>query len=217
MLLIMAGAVSCEKKSEVKPADNSEEEAIPVTSTKGVAERTGGIVVRWVQLWKDGPKWAEYNVGATSVGGYGGYYAWSGSKDKEYYHYRGVLEDIQGGERDTAKKLWGDNWQMPTEADFYALLANCDVVWKSASESGYGVAGRLYTGKGEYADNSVFFPAAGYCEYGKVDEIGSRGYYWSSTPSARDDAYYLNFFPSSQSVFFYERHYCYSVRAILAK
>lgn len=185
--------------------------------TTGEAEITGGTKVKWVQLWENGPKWAEYNVGATSVGEYGGYYCWGMTKDKdedgEYYDGE---ENIQGTEHDTAKNLWGDDWQMAKKEDFDALLANCNVQW-TTNYNGTGKAGRVYTGKTEgYTDNSVFFPAAGYCEYGEVFIAGSGGNYWSSTPDGSFSAYSLDFFESGGlRVDGDGRDGGYSVRAVL--
>lgn len=187
--------------------------------TTGEAERTGGVMVKWVQLWENGPKWAEYNVGATTATGessYGGYYCWGMTIDKDPNEafYDGE-EDIQGGSYDTAKNLWGDNWQMAKKEDFDNLIANCDVVWKIASESGYNVAGRLFTGKGDYKANSVFFPAAGFYYSDKVRSAGSDGRYWSSTPNGSNYAYDLNFDSGYQGVINGTRHLGYSVRAVL--
>lgn len=194
----------------------------PESKTTGEAERKDGegtVKVKWVQLWENGPKWAEYNVGAKSATGtdsYGGYYCWGMTIDKddseEYYEGE---EDIQGGSHDTAKNLWGSNWQMPTKEDFDNLLANCDVVWKTKTTSEYGVAGLLFTGKGDYSGNSVFFPAAGYYYDGRVRNAGSYGYYWSSTPNGNNNAYRLYISSGNQSVLNYSREYGHSVRAVL--
>ncbi|MCQ2336986.1 MAG: hypothetical protein MJ010_07405 [Paludibacteraceae bacterium] len=184
-----------------------------VTQTTGEAETKDGTMVKWVQLWENGPKWAEYNVGATSVGEYGGYYAWGGSQSKVDDHNTG--SDPLTGDSDTATKLWGSNWRMPSEAELDALLDNCTVAWKSASESGYNVAGKLYRGNGDYSGNSVFFPAAGYCSGGEVYYAGSDGFYWTSIPNGIN-AYTLDFTSSYQSVgSYYSRDGGYSVRAVL--
>ncbi len=157
--------------------------------TTGEAEIKGGTKVKWVQLWKNGPKWAEYNVGATSVGDYGGYYCWGGS----YRNGEGATweEDyvtgsiLLSGDTDTATKLWGSNWCMPKRIDFEHLVGlsgrtvKTNYVWKNADESGYGVAGLLCTGIEEgYTENSVFFPAAGYYATGGATLVGSNADYW---------------------------------------
>ncbi len=186
--------------------------------TTGEAEITGGTKVKWVQLWKDGPKWAEYNVGATTIGDYGGYYCWgkTTNKDPRSEYYEGT-ENIQGGSHDTAKNLWGDNWQMAKKEDFDALLANCYVQW-TTNYNGTGKAGGVYTGKTEgYTENSVFFPAAGYYNWGGVYSAGSHGCYWSSTPDGGSNAYRLNFNSSNENVSSDYRNFGFSVRAVLAE
>lgn len=190
----------------------------PESKTTGEAERKDGegtVKVKWVQLWENGPKWAEYNVGAKSVGEYGGYYCWGKTIDKDPNgdYYDGE-ENIQGGSHDTAKNLWGDNWQMATKEDFDALLANCDVQWTD-NYNNTGKAGGVYTGKGDYSGNSVFFPAAGYCYDGEVIYAGSDGNYWSSTPDGSSFAYYLYFNSGYQGVDLSYRNRGRSVRAVL--
>ncbi|MCQ2336980.1 MAG: hypothetical protein MJ010_07375 [Paludibacteraceae bacterium] len=194
-----------------------------MTPTSGVERRTGGELVNWVRLWRGGPKWAEYNIGATSVGEYGGHYCWSGITDKdplgEYYWNE---EDIQHGDNDTAKKLWGSDWQMPTKADYDALLSNCEAEWTD-NYKGLGVAGVVYTGKGVYSENSVFFPAAGlYDPLNREEVFGSFGDYWCSTPDGERIAFYMSFSYNDfqgyyQGINNFYRYYGRSVRAILAE
>lgn len=159
-------------------------------ATTGEADRkegTGTVKVKWVQLWENGPKWAVYNVGATSVGECGGYYCWGG----KYKNGGGIdWKDDQNtgsgsltGNDDTATYLWGVNWRMPTKEEFEELVANCDVTWQSDTESGYGVAGSLVTGKGGYSGNSVFLPAAGNSAWGALYKAGTSCDYWSSKPA----------------------------------
>ncbi len=155
---------------------------------RGTAKRKGDIDVNWVQLWENGPKWAEYNVGATSVGEYGGYYCWGGTIDQDdsSWYCEGE-ENIQGGSYDTARNLWGDKWQMPTKDDFDKLNANCDVEWETKSD----LNGILYTGRGDYSCNSVFFPAAGEFSYGRVGNVGTNIVYRSSIPNGNIQAFTL--------------------------
>ena len=69
---------------------------------------------------------------------------------------------------------------MPTDAEFSALIANCTTTWTTRN----GVAGLLVTGKGAYASKSIFLPAAGYEFSSTLIDLGSYGYYWSSSPSS---------------------------------
>ena len=187
----------------------------------GTAKRTGDIDVTWVRLWENGPKFAEYNVGAANnkAEDCGGHYCWGSSIDKDSNatnrHGIGALT----GADDTATNLWGSAWRMPTQAELEALPANCDVEWTAVN----GVNGRKVTGKGDYASNSVFLPAAGYCSSGYVNGQGDGGRYWSSTPTGNQYsyyafyAYYLYFNSGDQYVSNIHRFNGYSVRAVLAE
>ena len=183
------------------------------STTTGTAAATGIGNVGWVQLWANGPKFAEYNVGAANnkAEDYGGYYAWGGSQDKVDDHNTGT--DVLTGDADTATKLWGSAWRMSTKAELEALLANCDVEWTAVN----GVNGRKFTGKGDYASNSVFIPAAGYCRNGSLYDQGDFGSYWSSTPNGSGDAYGLGFGSGYQGVYDGYLHGGFSVRAVLAE
>ena len=196
----------------------------PTPTTTGTAKRTGDIDVNWVQLWENGPKFAEYNVGVTDgkAESYGEYYAWGGNQNVEGVvspTYKGGTDPLTGAD-DTATNLWGSNWRMPTQAELEALLSSCDVEWMNGSTKKYNnttVEGLLCKGKGAYASNSVFLPAAGYCYDGSVNDQGDGGYYWSSTPKGSDRAYGLIFVSLFQSVGSDSRDRGFSVRAVLAE
>ena len=181
----------------------------------GTAKRTGDIDVNWVQLWKDGPKFAEYNVGAANnkAEDFGGYYAWGGHTNKTNDSYTG--SENLSGTYDTATNLWGSNWRMPTQAEFQALLnnENCTCTWTNQD----GVNGLLCTGYDAYSSNSVFLPAAGNYFNGRVSGQDGYGYYWSSTAIESYEAYYLGFRSGGRSVYPDDRYYGYSVRAVLAE
>ncbi|MCQ2361379.1 MAG: hypothetical protein MJ009_07905 [Paludibacteraceae bacterium] len=191
----------------------------PTTGEADRKEGTGTVKVKWVQLWENGPKFAEYNVGATSVGDYGGYYCWGSTLDQDHntWYWTGT-EDIQYGDYDTAKNLWGNNWQMPTKEDLDNLINpdNCDIT-EYFEDSKYGDKnGILFTGKGDYAENSVFFPAAGMFFRAGVAYADSYGLYWSSTSEGNDElSYGLGFYLGLQSVSTSNRDGGMSVRAIL--
>ena len=173
-----------------------------------------------VQLWENGPYFAEYNVGATSVTEYGGYYCWGSSinKDKNQAFKKGTSPI--SGEDDTATNLWGDNWRMPTQEELAALLNsdNCTCTW-TEKYKGTGVNGLLCQGKEgtAFASNSVFLPAAGGSWQGEgAYDQGSGCYYWSSTPFEIDHAYRLTT-KYSKSIVDDWRANGYSVRAVLAE
>lgn len=156
-----------------------EEGVGPIT---GTAMRTGDIEVRWVRLWENGPKFAEYNVGATSETENGGYYCWGGKIDKNT-EFDGIYSSEEfTNEHDTATNLWGSNWRMPTKEEFEALYENCDYKYIS-DYKGSGINVGQFTGKGDYAASSIVFPFAGYYMPEKNDfwTPNSQGWYWTSS------------------------------------
>ena len=94
-------------------------------------------------------------------------------------------------EYDAAHVHWGGEWRMPTNAEFVELNKNCTTTWATTN----GVYGRLVTGKGDYANRSIFLPAAGYGWNSRFDSPGSVGRYSSSTPypDSSDCAWHLYF------------------------
>ena len=194
----------------------------PATPTTGTAEREGGISVNWVQLWAGGPKFAEYNVGAENnkPEDYGGYYCWGSSQNKvDNVQNNGT--DVLSGETDTATKLWGENWRMPTSTELAGLLdaEKCTTTKTTIN----GVKGLLFTGKGNYAGNNIFLPAAGMSLFGYPRNQGEYGIYWSSTPNVGDSTYPYHLYTAQNN---WEYSYvdcyhdtssngCFSVRAVL--
>ncbi len=200
------------------------EEAPPTTGTANAAINNVETHVKWVQLWEDGPKFAEYNVGAENnkPEDYGGYYTWGGTYKNGIGitwnddHNTGSV-DLKG-EYDTATYLWGDNWRMPTKEELEALInnENCTCTWIENYE-GKDVNGLLCTGKAgtAFASNSVFLPAAGYFPI-DTDVRGMGGYYWSSTHYADNyNAYYMHFNLNSHAMSGNTCTHGYSVRAVL--
>ena len=134
-----------------------------------------------VQLWAGGPYWATYNVGVTDgqTTSYGGYYAWGGSQNKVDDHNTGEVK--LSGCNDTATKLWGTNWRMPTKDEFSALISsdNCELKYNEKGYKCYETnnKGLLCTGKNTYISNSIFLPAGT-----SGDDSDGNSYYWSSDP-----------------------------------
>lgn len=98
-------------------------------------------------------------------------------------------------EKDAAIHQLGTGYRMPTYSEFDDLKNKCDWTWQTNYKGVDGANGYLVTGKGEYAGNSIFIPAAGY----RIDQDsykkGSLGHYWTSSPNAgvAHNAFYLSF------------------------
>ena len=183
-----------------------------VSSTAGRSGNTCG----WVQLWNGGPKFAEFNVGATisdyanatvyNTANVGGLYRWCATVPNNMRDNSSASDDHSTSynisTNDTSKKLWGDSWLMPEKAQLEALNSteNCD--WSycdgetSLYASGCTLKGWKVSGKAGtvYASNNIFLPLAGYTwsGNGSTSQTGVAGYYWSTALDGSDNAYRLD-------------------------
>lgn len=158
-----------------------------------------------------GVKWATKNIGACTEIDNGIYFQWgdtqgyaasevgSGTGKKYFgwadYKYGNGTSDpgatgmtkynptdgltVLDASDDAARANWGSEWRMPTVSEYQALGEAVNTAW-TTDYQGSGVSGIVCTDK---TDNSkvLFFPAAGYCRNGSVNNVGSYGYYWSSS------------------------------------
>ena len=155
----------------------------------------------WVDLGLS-VKWATCNVGASSPGDYGNYYAWGESTTKSEYRWtnykfrtsgnsyanvtfskyntesgRGVLDNKTRLDYsdDAARQNWGGRWRMPTKAECEELVNKCTWTWTTqGGHNGYKVTSKTN-------GNSIFLPAAGHRNGSSPYLIGSNGFYWSSS------------------------------------
>lgn len=169
-----------------------------------------------------GTKWACCNIGASSPEGYGGYYAWGETSEKDYYdednyaHYNSQTgewislgSDIAGTSYDVAHVQWGGSWVMPSRDRQVELMGYCSREWTTVN----GVYGTLVTG---LSGGQIFLPAAGYRWGDSLYDAGSFGHYWSGTqdPYYSSIACYLYFYSSYWD---WDYNYCgngQSVRAV---
>ena len=163
-----------------------------------------------------GLKWATCNVGATTPEDYGNCYAWGETTTKASYDhsnsvtYLQQISDISGNATyDAARANWGSTWRMPTKAEMEELKNICTWTWTTKN----GVNGYEVTGSN---GNSIFLPAAGYCNGSSRYRVGEYGYYWSSTPlgSNTNYAYGLVFGSGDHDVDWFSRIYGYTVRPV---
>lgn len=169
-----------------------------------------------------GLKWATMNIGASQPSDYGLYFAWGdtqgytaeqvgsgegqkyfGWADYKYgngtsspgatgmtkYNATDGLTTLEAVD-DAAVANWGGSWRMPTTAEFQALGAAVNTAWTQVNN----VYGILCTDKTD-SSKTLFFPAAGSCSNGSVEDEGDFAVYWSSSLYANDRryAYYLYF------------------------
>ena len=171
----------------------------------------------YVQLWMNGPYWAKCNAGAANPED-SGYYFWWGDavgyrrendawvasdgsmsgfsfsegntatfdKDDATLRSEGYIDSTGNlaAAHDAATVHLGSPWRMPTAAEYDALTNHCASTWEIVD----GVPGRRFMGKDDYADRSIFLPAAGYADGSSLISSNTIGYYWSSTPDIDPDS-----------------------------
>ena len=162
-------------------------------------------------------KWATCNIGADSPEGYGDYYAWGETSTKNTYTEKNSVTykkkkygDISGNPScDVARAKWGGSWRMPTKAEFEELLNKCTWTWTTqGGHNGYKVTGSN--------GNSIFLPAAGFCDGSSLYHRREYGGCWSSTPyeSSTRDACGSTFSSSRRYMGWGSRHYGRTVRPV---
>ena len=147
-------------------------------------------------------KWATYNMGATKPSEYGNFYAYGEIEPKDVYSletYQWYYPDYNdwdcdqweayyklgatftGTNYDVAHVKWGDQWRVPTKAEWDELIYNCDWTWSSVG----GVLGCKATSR--INGNSIFLPAAGNMvdDQHTHDQLGC--FYWTSTEYVQAD------------------------------
>ena len=161
-----------------------------------------------------GTLWATCNVGTDTPEGYGEYFAWGEIEPKDYYSwstyqycngsagtltkyctqynygYNGFCDGLRTllPEDDIATVYCGGDWRMPTEQEWRELIENTT----HTNTTQNGVFGRLFTAAN---GNTLFLPAAGTKGPSGLSNVGSYGYYWSSSlySTSPNNAWYLWF------------------------
>ena len=104
---------------------------------------------------------------------------------------------------DEALATYGN--RLPTMEQFYELMHSCEWVWLSIGC--YKVFGPN--------KNHILLPADGFRDcMGAPFYARSYGFYWSSTPSGPEKAWYLNFYSDDIYMYNYSRCYANSVRLV---
>lgn len=137
-------------------------------------------------------KWANMNVGASKTADYGCHYAWGESVVKEKYNKSTYsyypdgnsnkctkynpddkLVKLQADD-DTATKLLGSDWRMPTNSEWEELFANCTFT----SE----VLGKVnaFKATSNINGNFIYLPKNGKMSESTLNSQGSVCHYWTS-------------------------------------
>ena len=196
----------------------------------------GGVNTEYVDLGLS-VKWAKCNIGAETETDYGDFFMWGSvtpnTPDEcvwEHAPFNGgntsynadafnKVKDtacpngILAKEYDAAAQIMGGDWRMPTDTEIQELLDNTTNEWTQVN----GVNGRKFTSiKEGYQNNSIFIPAAGYCDDGSVYRVGGLGNVWSSSLNTSDpySAWYLYFNSGNCGMDYDDRYYGHSVRGV---
>ena len=137
---------------------------------------TSVTVTSWKDSWSDG--YLEANAPF-----YG-----SGS-DAVYNTYTAAGAELNP-EHDAARANMGGDWRMPTFEEMQALCKKTTSTWTD-NYKGSGIAGCILTGKGKYADQTMFLPATGIFSGSSHLHATLQGYYWSSTLHNGSNGKYL--------------------------
>jgi len=184
-----------------------------------LALTVGAKVLGGVQLWKNGPYWAECNVGATMPEGYGHHFWWGDTaaykRNADNNGWVSVKDGTSFSFTDSNCPTYGKDSSQLQSAGFIdstgnlvaahdAASAHLGAPWRMPTDAEFstlisncdtmwtqrnGVSGRLVTGRGVFASRSIFLPAAGYGSDSYFLSNGSYGYYWSSSPYSYNASY----------------------------
>lgn len=162
--------------------------SVPAATEKAIFGTLNGH--DWVDLGlPSGTKWATCNIGATSPEKPGNLYAWGESTTKSEYSainyslYGQLLREISGTSLDTATKLWGEGWRMPTHDEFNELLEYCDWTYTEFN----GRIGAIMTSR--VNQQSIFLPAGGSIEGKTHHNPKTCGGYWTGTAQPEGGIY----------------------------
>ena len=184
-------------------------------------------------------KWATCNIGANKPEDHGDYFSWGETENKrnnnwETYKYsesspKTLLKycsnpdcawhelvdsiSILEPDDDVAHVLWGANWHIPTRAQIDELITNC--TWTKTTHN--GVEGYKVTGKKTgYTDRSIFLPATGEYNDGKLFNSRTHGYYWSKECGTvtSETAYTLEIYVKGYSREIQPRYKSFAVRPV---
>ena len=176
-----------------------------------------------------GTLWAKKNLGASSETDYGLYFAWgetTGYPDASQkafswddYKY-GTSSNItkyndsdgltQLGTSDDAVFFDSDEmYVMPTKEQLEELMNYTNSEWTTIN----GISGRKFTNKND-SSKYIFVPAAGRCDNGSVNNVGSSCYLWSSSRCSYANNAWRLYCDSYEEMYFNNRCLGLSVRGV---
>lgn len=180
-----------------------------------------------------GTMWATCNIGANSPEESGLYFAWgeiegytaedvaAGKKAFTWDDYKFGNSDaltkynstdglIQLELIDDAAYQNGSNCRIPNLQDVEELFTHVTSTWETLN----GVNGRRYVSN--INSNSIFIPAAGYCNNGLFDYVNNQGYYWANdvVPYSTESGGYFGFREEYDQSYATSRNYGFPIRPV---
>ena len=135
-------------------------------------------------------KWAKWNLGARTEGGFGLHYAWGELEQKfcctsDNYLFNEDVAELPS-DRDAAFVRLGNGWRMPTGNEILALANTkndpTNFSWTYTTFDGVqGWRIKRLTGDEGIKGNSIFLPLAQYINRFGLYTSSQCGYYWAST------------------------------------
>ncbi|MBR5175049.1 MAG: hypothetical protein IKW89_03850 [Bacteroidales bacterium] len=135
-----------------------------------------------------GTLWGDRNVGAQKESDFGDLFSWGETAVKRDYTPNSYsvetkpISKITTEEFDAAKAILGDEWSLPTEAQFQELIDFCE--WnmtKIDDHIGFEIIGKN--------GNKLFLPAAGWDDGTILNHLNENGYYWTSERTRGDNRF----------------------------
>ena len=192
-----------------------------------------------VQLWENGPYWADTNIGAARPWDFGYSFWWGDTMGYTHTGKHWVSSDrsVHGFEflEDKTPTSWKDRAALLSEGWITAsgnLAPAHDAArvhwgdgWRMPTASEMqalidntttewttvnGVWGSVVRGKGAYSSASIFLPAVGYGSARYLLNVGEFADYWSSSLPSQDDSRAARFFHIYPSAFTLSSYYRYS-------
>ena len=179
--------------------------------------------------------WASMNVGASAPEDYGYYVGWGELEEKDWYSWSYYTHGLKNSltkyyksdklttleaDDDIASVIYGENWRIPTKAEWQELIDNCTIDY-SAQEN--GVNGLRFTSNiPGYESASIFIPVGGRKQDDGILNEGSFGLYWTSECVSTFNLYYNAFYAElsilgDAGTANAERFYGHNVRAVKIK
>ena len=153
--------------------------------------------------------WSPVNLGATTIGEFGDYYAWGETETKDYFSWEnykycegkgsnynlykytkyginpqeGIVDNLTTlePEDDAAHVQWGGAWRMPTKEEWIELREKCSWNYSAVGKKGWTATGPN--------GNSIFFPLAGGKMWNENTSQNYYGFYRSATLGEKYSAY----------------------------